>query len=54
MCVCVYIIKKACVYICVGGCFDKYLNAATWLPKQKFLTLSTHVAFVKRFFYFSG
>ena len=38
---CVYIIKKCvCVYIyvCVRGCFNKYISAATWPPKQKFLT----------------
>ena len=25
--------KKACVYMYVGGCFDKYISAATW-PSQ--------------------
>ena len=29
-------IKKH-VYIYVGGCFDKYISAVTWPPKQKFL-----------------
>ena len=28
-----------CIYMCVfgGGCVDKYISAATWPPKQKFL-----------------
>ena len=29
-----------CIYMCVsggGGCVDKYISAATWLSKQKFL-----------------
>ena len=30
--------KKACLYIYVGGCLDKYISAITWPPKQKFLT----------------
>ena len=41
---CVYIIKKVCIYIyvcvcvCVyEGCLDKYISVATWPPKQKFL-----------------
>ena len=36
---CVYIIKKhAYAYIYVrGSCLDKYISAATWSPKQKFL-----------------
>ena len=28
---CVYN-KKACVYVYVGGCFDKYISVATWPP----------------------
>ena len=31
----------ACVCVCVGwggDCLDKYISAATWPPKQKFLT----------------
>ena len=31
---CVYN-KKACVYVYVGGCFDKYISAATWPPQIK-------------------
>ena len=27
--------KKACVYVYVGGCFDKYISAATWPPQIK-------------------
>ena len=28
---CVYIIKKRVyVYVCVGGCLDKYISAAIW------------------------
>ena len=47
-CVCVYIYiyityqikkcvynKKACVHVYVGGCFDKYISAATWPPQIK-------------------
>ena len=29
---CVYN-KKACVYVFMGGCLDKYIRAATWPPK---------------------
>ena len=31
---CVYN-KKACVYVYVGGCFDKYISAAIWPPQIK-------------------
>ena len=31
---CVYN-KKACVYVYVRGCFDKYISAATWPPQIK-------------------
>ena len=31
---CVYN-KKACVYVYVGGCFNKYINTATWPPQIK-------------------
>ena len=27
--------KKACVYVYVGDCFDKYISAATWPPQIK-------------------
>ena len=38
--VCIYIIKKnVCIYMC-GGCLDKYINAATWLPKIKIPRIS--------------
>ena len=33
---CVYN-KKACVYVYAGGCFDKYISAATWPPQIKIL-----------------
>ena len=36
----VYIIKKVSVYIYIyiyESCLDKYISAATWPPKQKFL-----------------
>ena len=33
---CVYN-KKACVYVYVGGCFDKYISAAIWPPQIKIL-----------------
>ena len=31
---CVYN-KKACVYVYVGGCFNKYISATTWPPQIK-------------------
>ena len=31
---CVYN-KKACVYVYVGGCFDKYISTALWPPQIK-------------------
>ena len=48
VCICItYQIKKCvCINVCVclggggggeGGCLDKYISAATWPPKQKFL-----------------
>ena len=30
-----YIIKKACVFMCVWGCLDKYISVATWPPQTK-------------------
>ena len=33
---CVYN-KKACVYVYVGGCFDKYISAVIWPPQIKIL-----------------
>ena len=36
-CVCVYIYIYIYIYMCVRDCFDKYISAATWPPKQKFL-----------------
>ena len=52
ICVCVCIIKKrVCIYIyiyvCVGY-LDKYINATTWPPKQKFLALLTTVGIWKK------
>ena len=33
-----------CVYIYVcKGCLDKYISAATWPPKQKFLAPPLHL-----------
>ena len=32
---CVCIIKKTFVYMCVWGCLDKYISAATWPLQTK-------------------
>ena len=43
--------NKMCVYIYIyvfGSCLDKYISAATWPPKQKFLTLPLYALPNKR------
>ena len=32
---CVYNKKSMCIYVCVWGCFDKYISVATWPPQTK-------------------
>ena len=32
---CVYNKKNMCIYVCVWGCFDKYISVVTWPPQTK-------------------